>query len=203
MHRPHRIHTALAVFALGTLLATPACNKKAADKSGGGGGGTMGAMGEDDPAQPDPRPVEMAADMAPDMAPDMRAPADRDPDDGMIAGTDPTIPKEGQAAARMILIPWKDAENLVEEISRSKADAKALAKKVLDQAKAKPTEKNFAKLAKKHSMGPTKENGGKVGPFGPKDVPAYIAKAVFPLKKGGISGIVETKSGFHIFMRTE
>ncbi len=189
----------VAVLTLTLGLGLSACKKKAADKAGKSGDMTAMGMDENDPNQPEARPVEMAADMAGDMA----APADTDSDDGMIATTDPTIPKAGQATARMILIPWKDAENLAEEISRSKADAKKLADEVLAKAKAAPTEKNFAKLVKKYSMGPTKDNGGKVGPFGPKDVPAFIAKAVFPLKKGAISNVVESKSGFHIFMRTK
>jgi hypothetical protein len=208
MLKTHRSITLAAVAILGLSLGLAGCKKKTAKEGGAQGApgsASMEAMEEDDMGQPPPRPVERGEDgMDPEpMDPDPMSPPDREPADGEMAAADPSLPTEGQAAARMILIPWKDAENVVEELKRTKEEAKALAETVLKEAKAKPTEDNFSTLVKKHSAGPTKESGGKVGPFGPKDVPAYIAKAVFALKKGGISDLVETPSGFHIFMRTE
>ena len=199
----HRTVTLLLATLVGLSLGLAGCKKKA-PKAGGAkdapSAASMDAMGEDDPTQPQPRPVERGADA---MDPETMAPPDKDPDAADMAAVDPNAPPAGQATARMILIPWKDAENVVEELKRTKEEAKTLAEAALKEAKAKPTEATFTELVKKHSAGPTKESGGKVGPFGPKDVPAYIAKAVFALPKGGISDIVETPSGYHIFMRTE
>lgn len=165
------------------------CKKKAGNKAGTGT--DMGASM--DTAPPPGMPVEMA--------PDAMRPLDAmEPDDDM--SPDPTIPTKGQATARMILIGWKES-TVPAEVKRTKAEAKALAEKVLKLAKAKPgNEKAFSALVKKHADA-FKETGGKVGPFNPKEGMPYIVKAVFPLKVGGVSGIVETKAGFHIFMRTK
>ncbi|MFH2010462.1 MAG: peptidylprolyl isomerase [bacterium] len=184
---------ALSVAAFGFA----ACKKEPKNK--GKTGDMAAAMDQTDPPA---TPVEMAADGmgALDMAAaDMAAMDTNDDTDDMAA--DPTIPTAGQATARMILIGWKDSSVPV-EVKRSKDDARKLAEAALADAKRDASEKNFIKLVKKYSD-TAKESGGKVGPFGPKEVPAYIAKAVFPLKKNGVSAIVETKAGFHIFMRTK
>lgn len=194
MLRRHMQILAVAILALG-VGGLMGCNKKKGNKTGTGT--DMGAGMDSEP--PPGAPVEMAADAmdAMDMA-DAMDPAD--PDDDM--GADPTIPKKGQATARMILIGWKESAGPA-ETKRTKAEAKALAEKVLAAAKTKPgNEKHFISLVKKHADA-FKENGGKVGPFDQKEGMPYIVKAVFPLKVGGISGIVETKAGFHVFMRTK
>lgn len=185
----------LLTLAMGFQMA--ACKKK--KPAPNASQSTPAPMAVGDTMEPPARPVERAAG-DPGV---MRAAPDQDPAGAMDTAPDPTVPAKGQATARMILIPWKDAENLAEELTRSKAEARTLAETVLKEARAKPTEAAFAKLVKKYSIGSLKENGGKVGPFGPKDVPAFFAKAVFSLKPGQISGIVESKSGFHIFMRTK
>ena len=205
MSRMHPIGAAILAALLVQAMVFTACKKKPAESESSAKTTGAGDMTAEDPDEPATRPVETDPQaMDPEAKdPEAMAPADKDPEDAdREAATDPTLPEEGQATARMILIPWKDAEHLMEELKRTKEEAKTLAETVLKEARAKPTEAAFTALVNKHSSGPTKESGGKVGPFGPKDVPAYIAKAVFALKKGGISDLVETPSGYHIFMRT-
>lgn len=191
MLRKHMQIVGIAALAL-CVTGVTGCKKKTGNKAGTGA--DMGAAMDSEP--PPGMPVEMAPD-APDA---MDAMEPTDPDDD--TASDPTIPQKGQATARMILIGWKES-TVPAEVKRTKAEAKALADKVLTEAKAKPgNEKAFIALVKKYADA-FKETGGKVGPFNPKEGMPYIVKAVFPLKVGGVSGIVETKAGFHIFMRTK
>jgi parvulin-like peptidyl-prolyl isomerase len=61
---------------------------------------------------------------------------------------------------------------------------------------------DFAKLAKESSIDPiSASRGGEIGPFKKGDLIPEFEKAVFPLKKGEISGIVETQFGFHIIKK--
>lgn len=190
-------HRTLALLALtlGFMLGSAtACKKKGGDKAKKSGDMT-GQMTGDDMAADDMAAPDMAADDmdADDMAAEMTAPD---------MGADPTLPTKGQAAGRMILIVWKEVD-ATETVKRSKTEAKALAEKVLKEARAKATEADFTKLAKKHNVGPLNENGGKLSPFGPDDVAPFIAKAVFALKVGGVSDVIESPAGYHIFLRTK
>lgn len=58
---------------------------------------------------------------------------------------------------------------------------------------------DFEKLAKEYSITSEGEKGGDLGYFGEKDMPIFITRNVFSLKKGEYSHIVESKYGFHIF----
>ncbi len=59
----------------------------------------------------------------------------------------------------------------------------------------------FSKLAKYHSIGPSKENGGNLGWFRSGQMVKEFEKAVFKLKKGKITKKpVKTKFGYHIIM---
>jgi hypothetical protein len=122
--------------------------------------------------------------------------------DEPVVADDPTIPKDGEAKARLLLVPWKDCEGAGEDVKASKAEAKATADKIRADIKEEIPEAEFGKLVKKYSYGPTKENGGVVGPVLPADVEGHF-KTIFTLKKGQISAVVEAPSGFHIFMRTK
>jgi PPIC-type PPIASE domain len=191
LRRPMLI-VGIATLAL-CLTGVTGCKKKPGNKAGTGA--DMGAAMDPPPGTP----VEMAPD-AMDAVDAMDAMDAMEPDDDM--SPDPTLPTKGQATARMILIGWKES-TVPAEVKRTKAEAKTLADKALAEAKAKPgNEKHFTALVKKYADA-FKDGGGKVGPFNPKEGMPYIVKAVFPLKVGGVSGIVETKAGFHIFMRTK
>jgi len=68
--------------------------------------------------------------------------------------------------------------------------------KVYNQAIVK---KDFASLAKKHSIDPTSERGGDLGWFRKGQLLPAFETAVFQLpQKGSISKIVKTKFGFHV-----
>jgi hypothetical protein len=176
----------LAASSLGACAKKKDSPAKPADKPG------MEAVVAADAPVPtmEATPAVMADDMA------------GDPMGDAPSADDPTVPKAGQATARLILVPWKDAEGAGEEVKITKAAAKEQAEKILAEAKKTPTEAEFKKLAKKHSYGPTKENGGLVGPMLPEDVEGHF-KTIFTLKKDEISGVVEAPSGYHIFMRTK
>lgn len=57
---------------------------------------------------------------------------------------------------------------------------------------------DFAALARKYSTAPESENGGDLGYFAMGEMPAEF-NVVFSLPKGGISDIVKSPYGFHIF----
>lgn len=56
----------------------------------------------------------------------------------------------------------------------------------------------FAELAMKHSECPTALQGGELGTFGKGQLFPEIEAALFKLKEGQFSGIIETEAGFHI-----
>ncbi len=73
------------------------------------------------------------------------------------------------------------------------------AKKALERLQAGA---DFAALAREKSTAPEAENGGDLGYFAMGEMPAEF-NVVFGLPKGGISGIVKSPYGFHIFKLEE
>jgi hypothetical protein len=61
---------------------------------------------------------------------------------------------------------------------------------------------NFADLAKRHSIAPEGEQGGKLGPFSQASVPSLFEIAAH-MRKGEISDVVKSPYGFHIVMLLE
>ncbi len=83
------------------------------------------------------------------------------------------------------------------EAGADKAAAKAKAEKILAQVKADPAK--FADLAKQNSDDPgSAVNGGDLGSFVRETMVKPFGDAVFSMKKGEISGLVESEFGFHI-----
>lgn len=74
-----------------------------------------------------------------------------------------------------------------------KTEEEALA--VLAQIKAGA---DFDKLAKEKSQGPSAEKGGDLGYFRDGDMVPEFSDAVFQMKKGEVSGPVQTQFGYHI-----
>ncbi|NRA63629.1 MAG: peptidylprolyl isomerase [Pseudobacteriovorax sp.] len=101
---------------------------------------------------------------------------------------------------RHILIGHKDATRATGEAAkRSKEDAKALADKVLKEAKANPAK--FVDLVKQYTDEPSgKVKGGDLGYIKKGDMVPAFEEAAFVLKKSQISGVVETNFGYHIIL---
>jgi peptidyl-prolyl cis-trans isomerase C len=70
------------------------------------------------------------------------------------------------------------------------------ARKVLDQLQNEKAD--FATVARKKSTAPEAEEGGNLGYFAMGEMPGEF-NVVFGLPKGGISGVVKSPYGFHIF----
>jgi peptidyl-prolyl cis-trans isomerase D len=77
---------------------------------------------------------------------------------------------------------------------------KKTAEEVLAQARAG---KDFAELAKKYSEDSSAKNGGDLGFFSKGAMVESFDKAVFQLKPGEISGVVETVFGYHVIKLEE
>jgi len=60
--------------------------------------------------------------------------------------------------------------------------------------------KNFSEAAQKYSEDGARESGGDLGWIGPNVLDPQFEQAAFLLKKGVISGIIETKFGFHLIL---
>ncbi len=82
-----------------------------------------------------------------------------------------------------------------------KAEARKKAEDIL--AKLKGDISLFASLAKSESACPSKNNGGKLGKFGRGRMVKPFEDAAFSLKKGELSGVVETPFGYHIILCNE
>ena len=94
-----------------------------------------------------------------------------------------------QRQARHILFKV-DPENAKEKDIRKRE-----AEKVLELVRAGG---DFAKLADEYSQDPAKGNGGDLGTFSRGRMVKPFEEAVFSMKKGEVSGLVETPFGFHI-----
>lgn len=73
--------------------------------------------------------------------------------------------------------------------------SEAEAQQVLEQLQANP---DFAAIARERSTAPEAEQGGDLGYFSRGDMPAEF-NVVFTLPKGGVSGVVKSPYGFHVF----
>ncbi len=104
---------------------------------------------------------------------------------------------EGQ----ILLIGYKDAPKPVPDAARSKEEALALARKVVEEARAKGA--RFDELVKTYSEDPFKQESlGKLGslPRGAFPVPA-VEEALYAMGEGQVSDPVETPSGYAVVMR--
>lgn len=82
---------------------------------------------------------------------------------------------------------------------RSKEDAFALAEEIRDEV----TRSNFEDKAIEYSEGPTGPVGGDLGWVHPGQMVEDFENALFDLKDGQISDIVETEFGYHIIYRVD
>jgi peptidyl-prolyl cis-trans isomerase C len=82
----------------------------------------------------------------------------------------------------------------------AKAAAKAKAEEILKQLKGGA---DFAALAKEKSDCPSKSQGGDLGAFARGSMVPEFETAAFGLKPGEMSGVVETKFGYHVIKCVE
>lgn len=98
--------------------------------------------------------------------------------------------KPETVSARHILL--KVSENASEETAAKKRQK---AEKIMRQAKSGT---DFAELARKHSEGPSKKDGGKLGTFEKGDMVEPFSEKAFSMEAGDISEPVRTRFGWHI-----
>ena len=98
--------------------------------------------------------------------------------------------------ASHILITHEDAQRTTSK--RDRKEARKLAEQILKELK---SGKDFAELARQHSDGPSGPKGGDLGRFTRGQMVPEFDKAVFKLKQGTVSDIVETQFGYHIIKR--
>ncbi len=102
-----------------------------------------------------------------------------------------------QRRARHILIAAR-----ADQPAAERTQARQKAEQVLAEAKKTPA--RFADLARKHSQDPgSATNGGDLGFFTRDRMVKVFADTAFALKKGEISGVVESEFGYHIVLLDE
>jgi len=105
-----------------------------------------------------------------------------------------------RAVARHVMIAWKGAGGDFGTISRSREQARTLAEEIA--AKALAPGADFCELAARFSDDEqSRFTCGLIGLVQPGDLEAAFEDALFALKPGGVSGVVETSYGFHIVKR--
>ena len=101
----------------------------------------------------------------------------------------------GSVKASHILLKHTELEGAGDDITRTKAEAKAEAERLLKEAKKDPTK--FVELARDNSEGPSAPNGGDLGYFKEGRMVPKFNDFAFSNSVGTI-GIVETDFGFHV-----
>ncbi|GEM_PF-1276883 len=103
------------------------------------------------------------------------------------------------ADASHILIGFKEAPNAVPGVTRTRAEALALAGQVLARIQAG---ESFGKLAMELSDDQLSgRQGGQLGPQEPGQYVKEFEEALYQIRPGEISAIVESPFGFHIIVR--
>lgn len=104
------------------------------------------------------------------------------------------------ATASHILIRYAGALRTTPDVTRSKAAASKLARRVARKARARGA--NFAALADEYTEDPSgKGRGGKLGTFPKGRMVPEFDKPLFALNPGEVSDVIETGFGFHIIHR--
>jgi peptidyl-prolyl cis-trans isomerase NIMA-interacting 1 len=104
-------------------------------------------------------------------------------------------------AASHILVMYQGSTRAPDRITRSKEEARKRADAAHTRARAG---EDFAKLVAEFSDEPgAADRGGHLGRFRRGMMIKPFEQAVFRLKPGEISAVVETEFGFHIILRTE
>jgi peptidyl-prolyl cis-trans isomerase SurA len=108
--------------------------------------------------------------------------------------------RDEEAAAAHILITYAGCPGAPPDITRTRTEAYDLALRVLMKVRERGAD--FAELARRYSEDPTAERtGGYLGIFHRGDMELEFDVAVFGLEENQVSGVVETRYGFHIIKR--
>ena len=103
-----------------------------------------------------------------------------------------------EAHVAEIILQWNGIPGA--KATRTKEEARALAEAALMKIRAGTP---FEAVAKEMSDGPMATRGGDLGWFTRGQFLPPFEDAVFALKTGQISGVVETRSGYHVIKRLE
>jgi protein-disulfide isomerase len=105
------------------------------------------------------------------------------------------------ARAKHILVQYKGAQGAPPTVTRTQEEARALAEQLLTQLSQPGAD--FAQLAREKSDCPSREQGGELGRFTRGDLVPQFEAALFALRVGELSGVVETPFGYHLIVREE
>ena len=106
-----------------------------------------------------------------------------------------------RVAAQHILIRYRGAKSCPDSIQRVRAEALALAQKILERVSS--PQASFPVAASIYSEDASAYAGGYLGSFMRGKMDPAFDQAVFALRDGEISGVVETPYGFHIIRRVK
>jgi peptidyl-prolyl cis-trans isomerase C len=130
--------------------------------------------------------------------------------DDQIGGKSTVSEKESRAYYDSNLASFKKSEQVRASHILIKVDPgadeakKAEARTKIESLQAKlKNGGDFGALAKEYSEGPSGPKGGDLGFFGRGQMVKPFEEAVFTMKPGQVSGMVETRFGYHLIMVTE
>ncbi|GAC1569754.1 MAG: hypothetical protein NVS3B20_23130 [Polyangiales bacterium] len=110
----------------------------------------------------------------------------------------PAADAPGEVRASHILVGWKGAAG--PPAQRSKEEARVRVEEILARLK---KGEDFAALASEYGEDGTKTRGGDLNFFKREAMVKPFSDAAFALAVGEVSGVVETKFGFHLIKRTQ
>jgi len=106
-----------------------------------------------------------------------------------------------RVSARHILISYQGAEHAMEGVTRSEAEARALAEQIAKSAKEPGAD--WSALAQHTDEPGSKETGGDLGAFQRGQMVPAFERVAFALSVGQVSDVVQTPFGFHVIQRYE
>lgn len=132
----------------------------------------------------------------PESPPGPAAPTDAPPSvpDATPVGVDPTEPRY---AASHILVAWQGAVEAPASVTRSEAEARALAESLRERAASEP----FEALAKQHSDDPSGRRGGRLGVWRTGTMVPEFERVVAAARPGELAPLVRTPFGWHVVRR--
>jgi hypothetical protein len=110
-------------------------------------------------------------------------------------------PDSSRAACREILIRYAGSVGSGPEVTRTRAEARARAEEVLRKLREEGAD--FGEMVTEYSEGRSTDRDGYHAPFPRGNRPKAIEDAVFALRVGEISDVVESPAGMHVFLREE